>query len=427
VSPWRRFPKLGSAAFLLLCGAATAQAQSLPLGDLVGSWRAVSFEVSDPAGQPMDLLAIGGALWLTIDANQTYVVTTQHPGDPLREAGTGAVRVVSTATIEFQGFGAVDWQSFTFSVAGDSLTLSGQMSLDLDGSGRHEPTHVEIGLARQPAMTGEGDGVAGAWVRSAGRVRTYRMHVPPTLVAGERAPLVLLFHGAPSNGRDAQMFMGFDAVADARGFIAVYPNGIAGSWGVGCDCTEADARGIDDVLLVRSLIEQLEREGLVDGSRVHAVGYSQGAMFSHRLACDLSDRLAAVAAVAGEMPRLVSARCAPTRPLSIVMLHGTADRNVPWEGGRYLLSVPETADRWGELNGCAGKAVEPLPDLADDGTTVTRESYPSCAAGVETVLYKIHGGGHTWPGSPLVFPDYYGPMTRDISASEVIGELFARH
>ena len=79
------------------------------------------------------------------------------------------------------------------------------------------------------------------------------------------------------------------------------------------------------------------------------------------------------------------------------------------------------------VNGCAGKAVDPLPDPAVDGTTVTRESYANCARDVETVLYTIHGGGHTWPGSPLVFPDQYGPMTRDISASELIGELFSRH
>jgi polyhydroxybutyrate depolymerase len=157
------------------------------------------------------------------------------------------------------------------------------------------------------------------------------------------------------------------------------------------------------------------------------VGYSQGAMFSHRLACDLADRLAAVATVAGGMPQLVSSTCSPLRPTSMVMFHGTADRSVPWGGGRQLLSVPATADRWAELNGCAGKTIEPLPNLADDRTTVVREAYSNCAAGAETVLYKIHNGGHTWPGSPLVFPDQYGAMTRDISASEVIGELFSRH
>ena len=181
------------------------------------------------------------------------------------------------------------------------------------------------------------------------------------------------------------------------------------------------------MLLVRSLIGQLARDRPVDASRVYAVGYSQGAMFSHRLACDLSDRLAAVAAVAGQLPRLVSSRCAPIRPISLLMFHGTADPNVPWQGGLHLLSTPQTAERWAELNGCAGKAVDPLPDPAVDGTTVTRESYANCARDVETVLYTIHNGGHTWPGSPLVFPDHYGPMTRDISASELIGELFSRH
>jgi len=127
------------------------------------------------------------------------------------------------------------------------------------------------------------------------------------------------------------------------------------------------------------------------------------------------------------MPRLVSSRCAPTRPLSLVMFHGTVDRSVPWEGGPHLLSVPESLARWAGLNGCAGGAVELLPDLADDGTTVSRAFYSDCAAGVETVLYQIQNGGHTWPGSPLTFPAYYGLMTRDISASEVIGELFSRH
>jgi polyhydroxybutyrate depolymerase len=150
-------------------------------------------------------------------------------------------------------------------------------------------------------------------------------------------------------------------------------------------------------------------------------------MFTHRLACELSDHVAGVAAVAGGMARLVSSACSPERPLSMVMFHGTEDESVPWWGSRSFVSVPGTADRWAQLNGCAGKAVEPLPDLEDDGTTVTRETHSNCAAGTETVLYKIHEGGHTWPGSPLVFNSRYGNMTRDISASEVIGELFSRH
>lgn len=398
-------------------------AQDLPLGGLVGSWTAASFLVDVGAGAPVDAVERGGAVWLTIDPDGSCVTTTQNPGEAVREAETGFVRVVSAATIQFGNAG--EGPQLTFVLAGDTLTLTGVMLLDIHGDGVRQPTQVEVRLVRQAAQTNEGDGVPGAWVRSGGQVRTYRMHVPASLPPGTATPLLLFFHGYQSSAREVQAMAGLDRVADERGFATVYPAGIEASWAIGCGgCTPADARGVDDVALVRTLVAQLGRARTVDRGRVYAGGYSQGGMFSHRLACELADQVAAVASVAGGMTRAVSPRCAPARPLPIALFHGTADPNVPWEGGPFLLSVPETLERWAALNGCAGKAVEPLPDPVPDGTTVRRETCTGCAAG--TVLYAIEGGGHTWPGYPTDFPLIYGRTTHDISAADLIGEFFSR-
>jgi polyhydroxybutyrate depolymerase len=251
------------------------------------------------------------------------------------------------------------------------------------------------------------------------------MHVPASLASYTAAPLLLFFHGYQSSAREVQAMAGLDRVADERGFATVYPEGIEASWAIGCGgCTPADARGVDDVALVRTLVAQLGRGRAVDRGRVYAGGYSQGGMLSHRLACELADQVAAVASVAGGITRAVSPRCAPARPLPIALFHGTADPNVPWEGGPFLLSVPETLARWAALNGCAGKAIEPLPDPVPDGTTVRRETCTGCAA--DTVLYAIEGGGHTWPGYPTDFPPIYGRTTHDISAADLIGEFLSR-
>jgi polyhydroxybutyrate depolymerase len=231
---------------------------------------------------------------------------------------------------------------------------------------------------------------------------------------------------------------GFNALADARGVAIVYPDGLDHHWNDGRGATGQhwlDTVLADDVGFVSALIDHLIHTLRIDPRGVYATGISNGAIFSHRLGCDLSDRITAIAPVAGTIAEPLAPRCAPHAPVSVVEFHGTDDRFVPYGGGEILrqtergkvLSVASTTALWARLNGCRARPqVVDLPTAPPDGTRVQRASYGPCAGGSEVILYTIEGGGHTWPGSPaqsLLF----GPTSHQIDATETIWEFFDQH
>jgi polyhydroxybutyrate depolymerase len=167
-----------------------------------------------------------------------------------------------------------------------------------------------------------------------------------------------------------------------------------------------------------------------DPKRVFATGLSNGGMMCHRLAAELSDRIAAVAPVAGT---LAVDEVKPSRPVPVLHFHGTDDSIVPWRGPSSPVgfatfrSVKETIHVWCEANGCP---TEPVlvnePDIVEDGTTVVRRTYGPGKAGSEVVLVAVRGGGHTWPGRepPLGIG---GLSTHDIAANDLMWEFFEKH
>lgn len=189
---------------------------------------------------------------------------------------------------------------------------------------------------------------------------------------------------------------------------------------------------VDDVGFVRQLLDELARIVNVDPQRVYATGYSNGAMMSYRLASELSDRIAAIAPVAGPMG---TANCKPTRPVPVIHFHGTNDRLAPFEGGVVsfgftqvdFYSVEHSIQTWVKANGCPEKPlVTDEPDKADDGMTVKRRVYGPGKQGAEVVLVIVEGGGHTWPGrAPR--QRVQGASTRDISANDLIWKFFQKH
>lgn len=262
------------------------------------------------------------------------------------------------------------------------------------------------------------------------RDRFFEVHVPPGFDAGGALPLVIAFHGSPGTGETMRQITGFDAIADRERFFVVYPNSAVGEWALACGefCTIADRHGIDDPAFVRALIAKMARDAPIDLSRVYAVGFSQGALFTHRLACTMGDRIAAFASVAATMLDVQANRCAPSAPVPILFIHGDADPEFPWEGRQSdfasSISFPATVDLWVGLNGCAAApAVEELPDVADDGTTVRRETYGGCGGGSIVDVYVVENGGHTWPSSPADIAGG-GLESQDVDASEVVWEFF---
>lgn len=269
-----------------------------------------------------------------------------------------------------------------------------------------------------------------------GQTRSYVVHAPLGLDPQKTAPVVIALHGATMTGPLMAWFSGLDAKADAAGFIAVYPNGTGQRssyfWNAGNCCGEAARTDVDDVAFVRAVLDDLATAHRIDTRRVFATGISNGAMMAYRLAAELSDRVAAVAPVAGTMacgePR-------PTRPVPVLHIHGTEDEFVPFGGGRGPKSisgvphrsVADTVAAWVRANGCRKEPadVEELPDRGGDGTKVTRTTYRGDTAGAEVVLVTIEGGGHTWPGRPGSAA--LGRSTRNVSANDLIWEFFERH
>lgn len=266
-------------------------------------------------------------------------------------------------------------------------------------------------------------------LRQDGRLRVFTVVVPPSAHPEVPAPVLLAFHGAGQSPPGLRTVAGLDQVAGPEGYITVYPAGFEESWAVG-GFTAADLAGIDDVAFTRAILDRIARDLNIDPARIFAVGLSNGAVFTHRLACDLSDRVAGIASIAATMLENLAERCAPSRAVPALLFLGDEDPFFPWEGdvgntGLRLLGAEETADRFAKLNGCdPPPEVSEVPDLADDGTSVERWEYGDCAEEDAAMFFAIRGGGHTWPGSDAAFPPSFGRTTRDISANRLMLGFF---
>lgn len=275
-----------------------------------------------------------------------------------------------------------------------------------------------------------------------GRPRTYLLHVPQGYDGATAVPLVLVLHGFLETGFAAARITRFAELADrGEGFIAVFPNALRRAWryqATGED-TPGFLRQIDDVAFVDALLDRLQADYNVDPNRIYAAGFSAGGFMAQRLACAIPERIAAVAAVSASLTEDSAEACAPAVPVPVVMLAGTADPIVPYEGGPVrmgpgretrFLSMEETAAFWAERNGCASPPeVTPLPDTdPGDGTTVDRLDYGGCAAGAGVTLYRIEGGGHAWPGGRAWYPERItGRTSRDFDGPEAVWAFFEAH
>jgi polyhydroxybutyrate depolymerase len=241
--------------------------------------------------------------------------------------------------------------------------------------------------------------------------------------------------------------LGFDALADRDGFVVVYPEGLGGGWNDGrpSEFVRSRSDDADDVVFFRAMIDGLVREGVADATRIYVTGASNGGLMAYRLACDLSDRISAIAAVIANVSTSLASSCSPRRAIPVLVMNGTADRLMPWDGGRVgerlgsrdrgsVLSTRATVDLWKRLNGCGGTAEQrKLPDKDPrDRTTVTVEAWNECRNHASVVLYTVVGGGHRWPGDDQTAAigrlpaGLLGPDSREIDASAVIWTFFGQ-
>lgn len=281
-------------------------------------------------------------------------------------------------------------------------------------------------------------------IHHGGIERTYRIHLPSSAGRAGPMPLVLALHGGGGTGLNMEQLTlgGFNRLSETHGFAVIYPDGVDRHWndGRGVADYRAHREDVDDVGFISALIEHLAQTQGIDRGRVYATGISNGGLLSMRLAHELSHKIAAIAPVAISVTDKIAAMRAPARPIPIVLIPGTHDPLVPWDGGNLgfqggravgrVLSVAETVRYWVNHNRCAPTpTVTREPDRSPgDGTRVRREAYAGCSEGAEVVVYVVEGGGHTWPGGLPYLPErVIGRTSRDIYANEVIWDFFKKH
>jgi polyhydroxybutyrate depolymerase len=293
-------------------------------------------------------------------------------------------------------------------------------------------------------------------------VRTFQIHVPPGLDPALPAPLVFAFHGGGENAWQFEQFAHIHDKSDSSGFILVEADGVpalgpslvpppspdAGIvlevWNAGNCCEYASQvnANVDDVGFVRAMIDSIEAQTCIDPKRVFATGFSNGGMLSHRLACQLSDRIASIVAVSGGSgatdydmtPPETLFDCNPGRPVPVLHIHGTQDACYPFDGGWGPLSlvtfepVMTTIQNWVQRNGCGDGGATTV--YANDAATCNL--YP-CPQQGQVELCIIAGGGHYWPGgdpwagSTVFCGSDQGFLSSDIIANDAFWTWFTDH
>lgn len=274
----------------------------------------------------------------------------------------------------------------------------------------------------------------------------YRQHIlriPSSYNPDTSHELVFVLHGGTGSANGMMLFTGFNQVSDTANFIVVYPQGIftglnlSGNpghhWADGRMTTIPDVQGVDDVGYISKLIDSISAEYTINSNKVYAAGISNGGFMAQRLACELSDKIAAVATVAATFPDSLIQNCNKTDPISILIMNGTDDTFIPtYTGGMVgsaaggsVISTDHMIDIWLNNNNCnmASEVVE-LPNLSTtDQSTVTKYIYDDCLGLNCLVHFKIFGGGHTWPGE-IFHVIFTGATNEDINASREIWNFF---
>jgi polyhydroxybutyrate depolymerase len=263
----------------------------------------------------------------------------------------------------------------------------------------------------------------------------------PALMTGQSGPrpLLLVLHGGGGTNRGMlRLTKGrFNELADRDGFFVIYPQGIDNSWNDGRSdqISGAHRKGIDDVGFLRALIQHLAAAYPIDSERIFVTGISNGGLMSFRLGCSLPDIIRAIAPVTAQIPAAIAPLCRSESAVSLAVFNGTADPLVPYNGGQItvlrrqrgaVLSTDETIRIWLRKNRCRPEAViTELPDIAADGTRVTQFEYSRCENESKVVLYRIEGGGHTWPdGRQYLSVRRVGRTSRDINGCDEIWQFF---
>ena len=256
--------------------------------------------------------------------------------------------------------------------------------------------------------------------------REYILYIPANYTGDEEVPIIFNFHGFGGNAQSQMEYGDFRMISDTAGFIIAHPQGTlfngvphwnVGGWTVGSTT--------DDVGFIDALLDTISDNYNINLSRVYSTGMSNGGFFSFLLACQLSDRITAIASVTGSMTPETYNFCFPQHPTAILQFHGTFDIVVPYGGADFSKPIDDVIDYWVDFNNCnTSPEIIYLPDIdPNDGSTVEHYRYTEGDNDVVTEHFKVIGGGHTWPGSS----GGGAGTNNDINASVEIWKFFLRY
>jgi len=265
---------------------------------------------------------------------------------------------------------------------------------------------------------------------SGGIYRSFIVYVPAVYSHSKAVPLVFDLHGLGSNNAQQEFYGEFRPIADTADFIIVLPNGTVGPNGRGWNNFAAPGTGVNDLGFISALIDTLEKRYAIDPYRIYSTGMSNGGFMTYDLACFMNQRFAAIASVAGSMILSHKSACSPQHPTPVMEIHGTADPLVSYPGNGGIVSsvdIDTLVKYWVSYNRCNPVAVvTQLPDInTSDGCTAEHQVFSNGTKGSSVELYKIIGGGHSWPGA--AFATSNGPTNQDFSASKEIWRFFSQY
>lgn len=264
-----------------------------------------------------------------------------------------------------------------------------------------------------------------------GLTRYYLLNLPPSYNDSSVFPLVIVLHGGGGFAKQCERDYHLTEKANAEGYAIVYPEGVRSdgilgvrTWNAGTCCDFAVENNIDDVHFISELIDQLIRDYKIDSRRVYVTGISNGAMLSYKLACEIPEKIAAIAPVSG--PLLTTKPCKPSRPVPILHIHSQLDTKVPATGGigiagYYYPPVDSGLNLWATINAC-----NPSEPLVEQFAGYKRTHWPGCKNGADIDYYLTEDGGHSWPGGSKSRERADDPSTV-MDANNLIWTFFKQH
>ena len=245
-----------------------------------------------------------------------------------------------------------------------------------------------------------------------------------------RRPVVIVLHGSKGDGARVRRNLGLDEMVENTGTVLVFPDAFEGHWSLG-----AGAKS-DDAAFFRAIVTRLNGQGVIDPKRVFIVGVSTGGIMAMQIACKEPENYTGFATVIANMPTDLASTCAPSRPVPILMVNGTADPRMPYKGGSatnldqvdQVASTDDTLGVFAKAATCGAR----LPEIGfpnrnpKSGSRAFLDKFEACKVPVE--LVRIEGGGHTIPGrwSGADSGAAVGAHNVDVDTAKLIFDFFKR-